>query len=145
MNSKFSFDGDSSLLHSNKQYIQCIFGSEDLQKFDILNDDVMCEIKQYLGNLKPARSYFFVSDHTTEHYFHTDPGVMTFLYYPVLEWKPEYGGETQFADDNVNEIEYTSMYKPGRIILFDSKIPHKMSAPSSRCPYHRITFVINWI
>jgi hypothetical protein len=145
MNSKYSFNGCSSPFHlGDKQYLQCIFGPEDLKNFGILDDTVNDIIGPHVENLKPVRSYFFVSDHTTKHYYHCDSGVMTFLYYPVLEWQPEYGGETQFADDSVSEIEYTSMYKPGRIILFDSKIPHRMSSPSSHCPHHRVTFVINW-
>lgn len=66
---------------------------------------------------------------------------LTLLYYANLKWDIEWGGETLFFDEELNDIEFTSIYKPGRIVLFDSSIPHMARTPTVIAPYYRFTFV----
>lgn len=147
--SLFSFNGSSnnqnfSIQPHAKPYLQSMYSIADLWNFGLTDSKPFKPVQPYLRALQVQRSYVYVSDHTTVHHFHTDPGRKTLLYYPMLEWKNEYGGETMFSNEQTTEIEYTSLYVPGRVILFDASIPHKMSAPSSSCPFYRFTFVINW-
>ena len=50
------------------------------------------------------------------------------------EWKHEWGGETILLGDDAQEIEYCCPYKPGRIIIFDSTIPHSARQQSFATP-----------
>lgn len=74
---------------------------------------------------------------------HTD-GVVgkTLIYYVNLDWELEWGGHTLFMDDTLNDVKYTCLYKPGRVVVFDASIPHMIMTPSVFCPINRYTFVI---
>jgi hypothetical protein len=52
----------------------------------------------------------------------------TALYYPVLDWKEEYGGALEFYSDDEKIIDRI-FPAPGRIVLFDTKIKHRALAP----------------
>jgi hypothetical protein len=56
-------------------------------------------------------------------------------------WDRNWGGETLFANDE-GECEIAVEYKPGRVVLFDSLIPHKPSPVSMQADEFRFTFVI---
>ena len=145
----FVFGGESTRPHYSvrpiaKPHLQSFYSEQDLNKLNFISSPSFACVLPHLSGLEVKRSYVYVSDHTTPHYFHVDPGVKTLLFYPMLEWKNEYGGETMFANEQLSEIEYTSQYVPGRIILFDASIPHKMSAPASTCPFYRFSFLINF-
>ena len=47
-------------------------------------------------------------------------------------------------DDLLQEAEYTCIYKPGRVVIFDGTIPHMIMNESSLCPDYRLTFAIQW-
>lgn len=66
----------------------------------------------------------------------------TLLYYANRGWKPEWAGETLFFNEELSEVMYTSMYVPGRIILFDGGIPHSIRAQSRYAPQYRFTYTI---
>lgn len=56
------------------------------------------------------------------------PTHKTFLFYPLL-WSSEYGGKTEFFDDNMNKIdEYTPKENTG--IIFPANVFHRGTAPS---------------
>ena len=51
----------------------------------------------------------------------------------------EWDGGTVFRTDDLSEVEYLSDYKPGRMILFDSSIPHKIYSSSYNAHPYRFT------
>ena len=71
-------------------------------------------------------------------------GDKTLLYYMNREWKHEWGGETILLGDDAQEIEYITPYKPGRIIIFDSTIPHSARQQSFAAPMYRFTLAIKF-
>jgi len=75
---------------------------------------------------------------------HTDDCSLTLLYYPLLEWKLEYSGATLFLDDAAEEPIYTSLYKPGRVIVFDGNIPHLVLPSTSNELGNRMSFAIQY-
>ncbi len=66
------------------------------------------------------------------------PNTFTLLYYPMLEWKPLWQGETVFHDVT-GEIAVTVTPRPNRAVLFNARIPHAGRAPSRSCPELRVT------
>lgn len=78
--------------------------------------------------------------------FHTDAhveGCKTFLYYASLEWNINWDGYTVFRTPDLSEIEFVSEYKPGRLVVFDSIIPHKATAIPPEANQWR--FIVNQV
>ena len=66
--------------------------------------------------------------------------ILSVLYYINLDWRDGWHGETLFYNpNNLKEIIYTSLYIPGRIILFDGSIPHAIRPQSIKAPKFRFT------
>lgn len=124
--------------------MRSLFSEEDFQRFGIFND-LPKEIDDIVKGYSVARSYSLLQNWCVTNKFHTDgrSSNLTFLYYGNLKWDYDWGGETLFANDDMSEIIYTSMYKPGKILIFDSSIPHRPIPPISTCPFLRSSFVIN--
>ena len=58
------------------------------------------------------------------HLIHTHCYKKGILYYVNLEWRDGWYGETFFYSDDLKDVAFTSLYVPGRILLFDGDIPH---------------------
>ena len=77
------------------------------------------------------------------HFIHSHPNKQVALYYCNLTWEDGWYGETMFYDPNdLEEVSFTSLYKPGRIILFDGSTPHAIRPQSVSGPKYRITLSI---
>lgn len=72
---------------------------------------------------------------------HCDDGDFTMIYYPNLDWKPEWYGGTQVWNDEQTEIIHTSNYKPGRLFVFDAHLPHNQQEVSRLCQELRYVIV----
>jgi len=68
----------------------------------------------------------------------------TLIYYPNSVWKIEWSGHTMFMDEHLENVSYTCLYKPGRVVLFDSQIPHMILTPNSFCPVNRYSLVFQY-
>ena len=66
------------------------------------------------------------------------PGHFTLLYYPMPDWNPGWGGETVYHHQN-GEIALSVLPKPGRAVLFDSRILHAGRAPNRSYGGLRVT------
>jgi|TARA_B100001996_G_C18639865_1_gene585217 hypothetical protein len=68
----------------------------------------------------------------------------TVLIYPNKEWKPEWGGETVFYEEDMKELVYLNPYVPGRILIFDGSIPHCAKPQALRGPKYRFTIAMKF-
>ena len=93
------------------------------------------ELDMMIANLSTAGSI---------HYSHSHPGNdLVSLYYANYEWQDHWEGETVFyAEDGA--IEYVNKYVPGRILMFDAKMPHSIRAQSPAGPQFRFTVSYFW-
>jgi hypothetical protein len=63
----------------------------------------------------------------------------TILHYANYQWDKNWHGQTNFYSENLDEICFSSMVRPGRIIVFDGTIPHSATAPSNIALHPRYT------
>lgn len=75
------------------------------------------------------------------HSDYQDSGTFTFIYFPMLEWKMEWGGELFIYEED--EIIFSWWPKPNSAVLFDSYIKHVGTAPRSRCSESRYSLAIS--
>lgn len=136
------------VLHHNKQ-VDTKWSSE-IQPGEILFDILlnkyssMPEMQGQRYNL--LRSYINYAVPGTVDLIHDDAphykkNHYTLLHYGNFSWNANWHGETVFYDSNYSEILATTVLKPGRIVLFDSSIPHCARPPSKISEYPRYTIV----
>jgi SM-20-related protein len=65
----------------------------------------------------------------------------TVIYYPLLAWSPNFGGETVFFNQTGDEIIASVYPKPNRLIWFPGVIPHAARGLSRTCRDLRITLM----
>jgi Rps23 Pro-64 3,4-dihydroxylase Tpa1-like proline 4-hydroxylase len=142
-NSLFKSDG-SDYDETNRMQLYSSYSLEDVSNMGFLHSPGFKKIneehqlldkglKQLRVNLSPPSECATV---------HTDGNGLTLVYYANLEWDLSWGGQTLFMDDTLSEAEYTCLYKPGRIVLFDGSIPHMITSVSFAAKAHRYSFAI---
>ena len=100
------------------------------------------EFEKRVERLQRKKTVVNLSTASSIHHVHAHPGdELVVLYYPNLEWQDHWEGETMlFAEDG--EIEMTNKYTPGRILVFDAKVPHTIRAQSADGPPFRFSISI---
>lgn len=81
-------------------------------------------------------------DCPTVHVDHSEQGHFTVLYYANYEWNYNWSGETVFYNSAKDEIIRAVYPRPGRIAVFDSRIPHVAREPNRICPVVRYTIAM---
>jgi SM-20-related protein len=93
-------------------------------------------IKEHLGVFNIVRLYSNCNPFGSNSYVHVDDGDYTAVYYPALNWNPEWEGGTCFYEKDEHgtwdAIRYTS-YKPNRLVIFPGHIPHRGMPVDRRC------------
>jgi len=81
-------------------------------------------------------------DCPTVHQDNSSEGHFTVLYYANHEWNYNWSGETVFYNEARDEIIRAVYPRPGRIVAFDSRIPHVAREPNRICPVVRYTIAM---
>lgn len=96
---------------------------------------------------RPYRAYTNCNSFGDMLFSHVDcaPGVgdLTALWYLCDRWDVEWGGETIFFDAH-QEIAFSVLPRPGRLVVFDGAILHCGRPPSRICYGARYTFAIKF-
>lgn len=148
LNSKFKFERGAYPFPeagSNVYQLMCKFNNEDVENFKFfINDKLknfLSEFNLSVESLETARLNACLSSDTYQvHVDRTSVKNFTLLYFVNLDWKTDWEGETTFMESNARDIFCSISFVPGRVILFNSTIPHKSSQPSFNAPYHRFVF-----
>jgi hypothetical protein len=69
----------------------------------------------------------------------------TILYYANMEWQTNWGGQTLLFDSSGTEIIHSITVKPGRLAIFDSRIPHTATTCAPAGPPYRFTLAFKLI
>jgi hypothetical protein len=75
-----------------------------------------------------VRNCYRIFDRTS---FHKDPKGLTYMFYVNPKWRNFWGGHTEFK---YNSKIIKVCPKPGRLVIFDSQIEHRGTAPNLLMP-----------
>lgn len=114
---------------------------EDLQRTKILEFLHPCiEETSWFTNKNLCNAIVNLVKSEDVHHIHPHQNQQVILYYLNLNWRDGWYGETLFFDEfDFNKIVFASAFVPGRVILFDGKIPHSIRPQSKAGPKFRMT------
>jgi Rps23 Pro-64 3,4-dihydroxylase Tpa1-like proline 4-hydroxylase len=119
------------------------YDEEDLRRLGFVEDILQNDFgKQISKNYSINRCVLNLSKPGDFYLNHTHGNFTVLLYYVNIRWQEEWSGETLFYNDNMKEILFATPYIPGRVILFDGKIPHTIRPQSIIAPHYRFTFTL---
>ncbi len=131
---------DADAIESSQHKYMCSYYNEnDVNVVGILKEIENTKIHDLIVGKEMVRAHVNLSTPTDCHWAHTHKGQIGLLYYVNKHWKHDWAGETMFFNDDLSEVAYASIYKPGRIIVFDGEIPHSVRPQSSIAPNYRFT------
>jgi hypothetical protein len=139
--------GGSSLdlqSYNGESTVRSNFSQQDVDRFGIFNHHSFDEFKKVIHERTAKKSWILFSSYLSKYSFHPDLPKLgdgkTFLYYINTKWDKDWGGETLFCNEYC-EVEIALSFKPNRVVIFDSHIPHRPSFISADSYPHRFTFV----
>ena len=135
---------------AGEYHLYSSYSKDDLNNMKFLEIPEIQPILKYVEGYDIQQIRVNLSTLNDKNHFHSDgnntkASIKTLIYYPNMKWNIEWGGHTLFADESISDIEYCTLYKPGRIILFDGSIPHCILPPTNLAPSYRYSFVIQYI
>lgn len=96
---------------------------------------------------KMYRAYCNFSSYGDVLMIHTDcrpeHNELTGLWFMHEKWEVEWGGETLFYNSQ-DDAEFVCSPKPGRLVIFDGRIPHQGRPPTRICYAPRYTFAMKF-
>jgi Rps23 Pro-64 3,4-dihydroxylase Tpa1-like proline 4-hydroxylase len=139
--SKYTIDNQDSdaLENSQHQYIVSFWTEEEFINFGLLDKLAGTKAGDLLQGKRFIKANINLSTPTDTYWSHDHKNQMVALYYVNKQWNHNWAGETVFFNDDVSEVEYSSIYTPGRLIIFDGEIPHSIRPQSVLAPHYRFT------
>lgn len=141
MNSKFRIGWADSAITENQynKFLYSSFSEDDLQSLGYLNRLNNSPIAHELEGYRVDQCILNLTTPFDTYYQHCHSHDKAILLYVNLEWRDGYHGETLFFNEDMKSIFLATPYTPGRITVFDPKIPHSIRPHSSRAPFFRFT------
>lgn len=125
---------------------QSFYDNDDLKKLGLFDSKNFEEIKTFLNEKEPVRSWVNCLVTSSIASCHVDEpkkqSAKSLIYYSNLKWEKELGGETLFYNSK-SSPEFIVEYVPNRIVVYDSHIPHKplQHVSFSSSSQYRFTFI----
>jgi len=120
----------------------------DIPAEKVAIDPFLRGLRQIVERLFPdeqfsdQRAYVNCSVYGDSYYAHRDCDAqeqhVTALYYANLEWKPDWGGETIYYNDD-EDAELIIVPRPGRIVVARGAVLHRGCVPTRSCYEERYT------
>jgi hypothetical protein len=133
---------------ANYTFMQSLFSVEDVENFSVFNYPEAEQFKFLLDNKRFDTAWVLATAKLDKFFYHADVSMgdsgVTVLYCANSTWDKDWGNEMLFASDKC-EVEHAVAFKPNRVIIFDSSIPHKPTAISVDAPQYAYTFVAQFL
>lgn len=136
------FGDTDDIEHTKHIYYTAPFNVKELEETKLFDEIDKTELHSLIKDKQLIRATINSSVPTQTNFPHTHYKQWSLVYYINLEWKPEWSGETLFYNEDLSEIEFASIYKPNRAILFDGDIPHSLRSQSITAPQYRFSLAM---
>lgn len=128
----------------------CNVGEEFLVKNNFFTPEVNSFLLEELKTTPFIfKAYINLGIHSECPKIHTDHFASgsgkTILYYVNYNWNQNWAGETFFYNDDCSEVEFISPFVPGRMLIFDSSIPHSAKQQTFDAPPYRFTLALKFV
>lgn len=120
----------------------------DIPEDRISGDPFLCSLKQAVERLFPTerfsdqRAYVNCSVYGDSYYLHRDcapqEAHVTALYYANPDWRPDWGGETIYYNDE-EDAELAISPRRGRLVIARGAVLHRGNVPARSCYEERYT------
>lgn len=127
---------------NNHKYLHSMYNQTDVDALGILKAIEGTEIDSLLKGKQLTRVHVNMSNPMDTNWAHDHRDQTAMLIYINKHWKHEWAGETMFFNDDLSEVEFASVYKPGRIVLFDGEIAHSVRPQAASAPMYRFTLTL---
>ena len=128
-NLSWKFDYESKRGQPNKHWhIFCGHNKNECSEngYDWAHSIFLAAKSKVGKELTYERIYCNAHTHGIEPHLHKDDGQFTMIFYPRLDWEPEWSGGT-IVDGQL--VEYVG----NRLVIFDAHLPHKAMSVSREC------------
>ena len=146
---QLGWEDDEIPEHSTYINMHSSYDDEDVNRLGIVSKLLETPVSKHMDgsnpnkvivNLSsPGQTFFDHTHHTNWSGSMIESGPKVLLYYPNLEWRREWGGETIFYTKDSKEIERAVEYRSNRLVVFDGEQPHRVGAPTAHAPYFRFS------
>lgn len=127
---------------NNHKYMHSMYSNQDVENLGVMEAIKGTPIEKLIAGKELERVHVNVSNPSDTNWAHDHRGKTVMLVYLNKHWKHEWAGETMFFNDDLSEIEFASIYKSGRIVLFDGEIAHSVRPQSASAPMYRFTLTM---
>ena len=114
---------------------------------EMMRIDIIDPVKELLKGKQIKRHWINANVSKAPTYFHADAfkeDSLSLLYDLNCEWDTSWDGNTVWATDDLKGIEHIEYPEPGKLVVFDSLIPHKPTSDSPIAPSFRFTMNSVW-
>ena len=114
---------------------------------EMLRIDTLDSVRDVLGKRNLTRHWINADISKASTHFHADAfseGCLSLLYYLNCKWDVSWDGYTVWATDDLKDVEHMEYPEPGKLVIFDSLIPHKPMAAAVSSPSFRYTMNTVW-
>ena len=142
----YTIGWDDSSVFEHRQY-PCLHHSlskDEWEQLGLISRIRNQKLANEINNLSFVSATINLAVPSSVQFQHTHPQKRNLLYYINMEWKNEYYGETLFFDELGKEVIQTSIFKPGRAVLFDGNIPHTIRPSAHTAPQYRFTLFVGF-
>lgn len=127
--------------------IKSVWRKEDFYNFDIFSSPGAEPLVSIFKNYSFQRAWVNLQTPIDKLRYHSDmvePNCKSMLIYLNLNWNKEWHSPTVFRSDDLSETEFISDFVPGRVVVFDSDIPHKATQAPLESQQYRFTLNSVW-
>lgn len=138
--------GDSNYNNDFKNQIASRFNEQDVNNLGFYNTKgfKFLDKKYNLSNRAKRQIRLNCCSPLEFNTYHTDGDGITLIYYVSFNWNFFWGGHTIFLNEELDEVEKIINFKTGRVVVFDSVIPHSTTPISFVAKSWRMSFVIQY-
>ena len=138
--------------HSSYVCMHSYYNDNDINNLGIIPKLLETPVSKYMDGSNPLNAVVNISSPGQTFFEHTHPSEWdgsvnnkspkAFIYYPNLEWRREWGGETMYYTMDNKELERAIEYRPNRLVVVDGEYPHAVRPPTAHAPFFRFTLAM---